>query len=219
MKNLIIIGSGAVASEITSYLEDTKWGQDSEIEIKGYLEYEHNIKDYWGKYNFSKPVLGDIDAYEITEDDCFVIGVAQPSIRATFIEILLKKRAKFINLIHPSVILARTAQLGIGNVIYPYSQIGPNAQIGNFNLLTCNTTISHDTIIGNNNFIAGDGVCGHVVVGNNNVFGVRSVITPGVTIGNNNKIQAGMIVDKNVIDDSTVFHRFKEKVIAIPQEN
>jgi acetyltransferase-like isoleucine patch superfamily enzyme len=218
MKKLIIVGTGAVAAEITSYLEDTNWGRDSEIEIKGYLEYEQNIEKYWKMYKFNKLVLGDIDTYEVNEDEYFAVCMAKISFRNDFITKLQKKKAKFINLIHPSVIVARTAQIGIGNIIYPYSQVGPNARIGNFNLLTCNTIISHDSIVGDNNFIAGDGICGHVIIGNDNVFGVRSVVIPEKNIGNRNVIQAGMIVDKNINNDTTVFHRFKEKVIAIPKE-
>jgi bifunctional N-acetylglucosamine-1-phosphate-uridyltransferase/glucosamine-1-phosphate-acetyltransferase GlmU-like protein len=38
-----------------------------------------------------------------------------------------------------------------------------------------------------------------------------------VSVGNRNKIAAGMVVDQNVGDDSVVFYRFKEKVIAVPK--
>jgi len=215
MKKLIIVGTGAVALEITSYLEDTNWGQDLNIEIMGYLD---DTEEYWKENSFGKPLLGNIDNYEIRENDYFAVCVAKPSLRDTIINKLKDKKVKFINLIHPSVIIARSAEIGMGNIIYPYSQVGPNAKIGNFNLITCNTIISHHSIIGDNNFIAGDGICGHVVIGNNNVLGIRSVIVPGVTIGDRNTIQAGMIVDKNVDDNATIFHRFKEKVIAIPKE-
>lgn len=41
-------------------------------------------------------------------------------------------------------------------------------------------------------------------------MGIRVTTVPDIIIGNRNKIQAGMIVDKNVGDDSTLFYRYKE---------
>ena len=72
-------------------------------------------------------------------------------------------------------------------------------------------------MVGDNNFLSVAGLAGTVKVGNNNYFGLRSTVIPGVEVGNNNVIQAGMIIDKNVKDDTTVFYRFKEKVMAIPK--
>jgi mannose-6-phosphate isomerase-like protein (cupin superfamily) len=54
-------------------------------------------------------------------------------------------------------------------------------------------------------------------IGDENLFGVNSATIPGISVGSRNKIAAGMILDKNVEDDSIIFHRFKEKVIAIPK--
>ena len=56
------------------------------------------------------------------------------------------------------------------------------------------------------------------VVGDDNLFGINSATIPGIKIGNRNKIAAGMVLDKNVEDDTVVFHRFKEKVMAIPKD-
>ena len=53
MKNIIIIGSGAVASEITSYLDDI-----NDVQIKGYLEYSYNLEKYYNVYNYKSPVIG-----------------------------------------------------------------------------------------------------------------------------------------------------------------
>lgn len=77
--------------------------------------------------------------------------------------------------------------------------------------------ISHDCKVGNNNILSTALLCGHVTVGDNNRFGIRSTVIPHIHIGNKTLIQAGMVVDKNVPDEATIFHRFKEKIIAIPQ--
>lgn len=217
MKKIILVGTGAVAAEVTSYIEDGNFGKDIGLEIKGYIDFDYNKDKYWKRYNFLKEIIGDVYSYQILEDDNFVICISDVQFRLKMINILKQRRAKFINIIHPSALIAANASVGQGNIIYPFCQIGPNAQIGDFNFMTHNTTISHDCTVGTNNFIAGDGLCGHVKLGNNNSLGVRSIVLPHVSIGNNNVIQAGMVVDKPIKDDSTVFYRFKEQVIAIPK--
>ena len=37
-------------------------------------------------------------------------------------------------------------------------------------------------------------------------------------VGSNNVIQAGIVVDRNIDNDPYYFHRFKEKVLAIPKQ-
>jgi len=214
-KSLIIVGSGAVAAEITSLIEDSLYGVSYGVEIKGYL----CINDVFvKKYEYKKPYLGTIDSYSPQEEDYFIIAIGDNVYRKENADKIIVKGGKLINLIHPTCIIANTAKIGIGNIINPFSMVGPNAKIGNFNIVTSQSFISHDCEIGNFNFFSTVGLCGHVAVGNENTFNIKSTVIPHLKVGNRNKIQAGMIVDKDVIDDTTVFHRFKEKVIAIPKE-
>lgn len=217
MKELVIVGTGAVAAEVTSYIEDGGFGKDFGLKIKGYIDFEYNKDRYWKRYSFPQAILGDIYSYEILDSDYLVVCISDINFRLRMINILKQRQANFLNIIHPSALITASAVIGQGNIIYPFCQVGPNAVIGNFNIMTHNTTISHDCIIGNNNLIAGDGLCGHVNVGDNNSLGVRSIVLPRVSIGNNNIIQAGMVVDKSIKDDTTVFYRYKEQVLAIPK--
>lgn len=217
MRNIVIVGTGAVAAEITSYIEDTPMGKEQNIQIKGYLDYEENIDKYWKHYSLSKPVLGDIDSYRICVDDYFVIGVSNVEFRKKVITQLQLNNARFLTLIHPTAIVARNASLGCGCFISPYCMIGPNVVIGDFNHLTSQSVISHDTRIGNNNILSTALLCGHVNVGDDNMFYIKSTVIPHISIGCRNIVQAGMIVDKDLENDAVIFHKFKEKIIAIPK--
>lgn len=214
----MIIGTGAVAAELTSFIEDTEMGEENGLKIKGYIDYEENIEKYWKHYGLRKPVLNNIDDYKIDEQDTFVIGISDIKFRKKMTDAIIAKGGEFINLIHPTAIIAGNAVIGIGNIINPYCIIGPDTIIGNFNLLTSQSIISHDSVIGNNNLFSTSLLCGHVKVQDDNSFGVRSTLVPHITVGNRNKIQPGMIVDRDVEDDSTVFYRFKEKIIAYREE-
>ena len=219
MKNIIIIGTGAVAAELTSYIEDnnTKIELNNRINLLGYIEYENNIEKYWKKYKLKAPVICDIDSYIPAVNDEVLIGISDIQFRNTMIDKLLIKNVKIASFIHNTVIIPETVQLGIGNIIYPFCIIGPNTLIGNFNMITSYSFISHDCNIGQGNFLSTAGIAGRIKIGDNNFFGIRSTVLPHITIGNNNVIQAGMIVDKSIKDDSTIFYRYKEQVLAIPK--
>jgi len=215
-KSLVIVGSGAVAAEITSFIEDPQYGASYGVEIKGYIDLND---DFQKKYEYKKPYLGTIDVYSPEESDVFVVAIGNITYRKENAKKIMAKGGKFINLIHPTCITASTAEMGEGNIVNPFSMIGPKVRMGNFNVITSYSFISHDCIIGDFNLFSTTGLCGHVEVGDDNTFNIRSTVIPHVKIGNRNLIQAGMIVEKDIDNDTTVFHRFKEKVIAIPKES
>lgn len=221
MKTVLILGTGAVASELTSYIEDQnlKVTNNQKIYIRGYIDYEENIEKYWKLYNFKAPVICDIDSYFAREEEEVLIGISDITFRNKMIEKLQAARIKIGSFIHYSCILSSNVEIGEGNIIYPFCIIGSNVKIGNYNLLTSYSFISHDCKIGDGNFFSTAGIAGRINIGNNNFFGIGSKVIPHVIIGDRNTIQAGMIVDRNVENDSTVFYKYKERVIAIPKPN
>ncbi|MEO7044419.1 MAG: hypothetical protein ABI091_03880 [Ferruginibacter sp.] len=215
-KNIIIVGSGAVAAELTSYIEDqNKNSKGDYFEILGYLDEMENVPRYWAKYRLKKPVISDIANYKVQDDDHFIIGISSISFRQKMIDILIKKGGHIIGFAHYTSIIADTATIGSGNIIYPYCIIGPNAILRDNNMLTSYSFVSHDCAIGNNNFFATSGISGRVRIGDQNFFGIRSTVLPDISIGDRNSIQAGMVVDRNVGNECTIFHRFREKIIAV----
>ena len=221
MRNVIILGAGGCAAEVTFYIEDhnSKVSEGERINILGHIDYSYNIKDYHEKYNFKAPVLCDIDEYKPKPNEEVLIAVADIDFREKMIKALLAKNAKIGSFIHQSVIMPKDCNIGEGNIVFPFCIFEKYATIGSYNLFTSYCFVSHDCVVGDNNFFSVAGVAGWVKVGSNNYFGLRSIVIPHVEVGNNNVIQAGMIVDKNVKDDTTVFYRFKEKVLAIPKVN
>ncbi len=218
MTKIVIVGSGGLAADITAYFENTSSGYYEDLSIKGYIDYEYNIEEYWKRYDFDKPVLGDIDNYVINEDEYFVIGIADVKFRKRVIEKIKERGGQFINLIHPTAMVPKKLNIGIGNIIGPYCLIGLNTQIGDFNLVLAQSIISHDCMVGNNNILTSTLLCGHVMIQDDNYFGVRSTVIPRVAVGNRNQVQSGMIVEKNISDDAIIFHRFKEKIHVIPKD-
>ena len=219
MKDILIIGSGAVAAELTSFIEDhnSRVNIADRLNLLGYIDYRYNVDKYWAKYNLKAPVLCDVNMYAPSANEEVLIGISDIPFRNIMIEMLQKKNARFASFTHYSVNIPDSSILGMGNIIYPYCLIGPNTKIGNFNLITSCSIISHDCTIGHGNFLSTAVIAGRVNIGNNNFFGIRSTLLPNIIVGNTNVIQAGMIVDKSVKDNSTIFYRYKEQILAIPK--
>lgn len=221
MRNVIILGTGGCASEVTFYIEDynSKPENKSKINILGYIDFEHNRKDYYERYSYKAPILCDIDTYEPGQDEEVLIAVMDLKFRRKMIEALLEKKAKIGTFIHHSVIMPSNANIGVGNIVLPFCILEKHSILGNYNLFTANSFISHDCVVGDNNFFSNAGIAGAVTLGNDNSLGLGSLVLPRIQIGNNNVIQAGMVVDKNIKDNTTIFYRYKEQILAIPKVN
>lgn len=217
MEKVIIVGAGGHAAELIDYLmymnqlsiatTAQKW------EVEGLID---DSESNYHQYQYSLPYLGTIKEHQVRNDVNYIMGIANMKYRRIIIEQLLQKGAKFATIVHPLALVSPSAKIGMGCVISHNVSVGPKAVIGDFNLINSRCTIGHDSTIGNYNFLSPQVVTGgFAVVGNENFIGTNGVVLPAVTLGNNNTVAAGMIVDKNVENNTTVFHRFKEKMMVI----
>jgi len=218
MKEIIILGAGGHAAEIEEYIRYSQ--KDSgiqELRISGFLD--DNPDSYKG-YKFSAPFLGSLKDHKVIKGGQYIMGIANLKYRKHFIDKFISEGAEFLTFIHNTAYVSESALIGQGTIICPYVNIGPNVRIGNYNLVNSRSSLGHDTSIGNYNFISPN-VCfsGFSKIGDQNLFGINSVTIPNISVGNRNKISAGMVLDQNIGDDSVVFYRFKERVLAIPKSN
>ena len=217
MKKVIIVGSGGHGAELDDYIRyGNETGKGEALDILGYLD--DNPQNYHS-YSFSAPLLGSIKDHEVRSDCFYIIGIADLKYRRKIVESFLEKGAEFISYIHQESFVSDSATIGTGTIISYHCNIGPNAKVGEFTLVNARASISHDCEVGVYNFI-GPNVClsGFTKVGDDNLFGINSATIPHIEIGSRNKIAAGMTLDKNVDDDSTVFYKIKERVIAVPKK-
>lgn len=211
MKNIIIIGCGAHASEIVDYIDYINKQSITKIfNIVGLIDNETNHYNHYAyKYDF----LGSISDHVVIPEVNYVMGIGNLLIRTKVLHEFKAKKARFIGIIHPTALISDSAEIGEGTIISHNVSVGPKAKIGAFNVINSRCTIGHDTIIGGNNFLSPQVVLGgYSKVGENNFLGTNSCVLPEVEIENNNKIMAGMTITSKVNNDETVFFRYKEKL-------
>jgi sugar O-acyltransferase (sialic acid O-acetyltransferase NeuD family) len=216
MIEVIIIGSGGHAAEIDEYIKySRKVSTENFFNIIGFLDDEPSS---YSRYKFSAPYLGGLKDHYVIKGQQYVIGIANLEYRRSFIEKFKAEGGEFISFIHCNAYISESALIGEGTIIGPYVNIGPNVRIGKYNLINSRCSLGHDTIIGDYNFVSPN-TCfsGFTEVGNENLFGINSTTIPKIKVGSRNKIAADMVLNTNIGDDTVVFYRFKEKVIAVPK--
>lgn len=215
MTDVIIIGAGGHGAELDEYIAHSEKAKGSrDYNVIGFLD---DNPDNYSRYKLSAPLLGSISEHLIRKDIRYIIGIANPEIRRPVVEKFLKKGAEFVTVIHHSACISASAVIGKGCVVGPNANIGPNVYVGEFNLLNSRCSLGHDTRLGSYNFISPNvSLSGFTEAGDENLFGINSATIPGIKIGNRNKIAAGMVLNQNIKDDSVVFYRYREQVLAVP---
>lgn len=216
MKEVIIVGAGGHAAEIDEYIRySQRITGIKELSVKGFLDDCH---ENYCSYRFSAPYLGKLARHEIIPGQYYIMGIANPRFRKSIIDKFRSEGAEFISFLHCTAYISESAEIGEGTIIGPSVNIGPNVKVGKYNLINSRASLGHDSSIGDYNIICPN-VCfsGFSRVGNENLFGINSATIPDIFVGDRNKIVAGMILDQNIGDDTCVFYRHKEKVIAVPR--
>lgn len=201
MKNLIIIGAGGCGRELLQWVKDINkvkklWN------IKGFLDDDLNALS--GKRSDTS-IISTIKDYSVEADDVFVCGIGNCSVRKKVVELMTAKGAEFINLIHPTAIVAETSQIGQGVVLYPYSIISDNAVLADGCMVNMHSAVAHDSSLGEYCTISAYcDITGMCSLGNEVFMGTSAKLVPGTKVGNNAFICAGSMVMTRVKDDTKV---------------
>ena len=107
--------------------------------------------------------------------------------------------SKFINLIHPSSVIASTVKPGPGLHLEPLSVISPYTEIGFGVNIGRNCSVGHHNILGEYcSVYLGSNLAGHVEIGPNTTIGPGVTIFSEVKIGKNTVIGGGSVVTKDI---------------------
>lgn len=205
MKSLLIIGAGGCGREVLQWAKDIN-KISATWHIKGFLD---DNPDALKGLRCDVEVVGNTDSYLPQPDDQFVCCIGNSNVRKTVIEKMEEKGAEFVNVVHPTAIVAESAVLGKATILYPYSIISDNAELGDGCIINMHSTIAHDSVLGEYCTISAHcDVTGMCKLGSRVFMGSGSRTVPSAKVGNDVFICAG----------STVMSRVKDgmKVIGVP---
>lgn len=107
--------------------------------------------------------------------------------------------------IHPSAVIARTAEIGYGVIVNPGAVVQPFARVGNHVMIHAGAIVEHECEVSDfANLAPRATLAGHVKVGQCSTVYAGAVIIPGVNVGESCIIGAGAVVLRDVADGITV---------------
>lgn len=168
----------------------------NDYDIRGYCD--HELKE------FNPLNLNFLGSETQLENGTNVIfGIGDNHIRFKLYKEL--PHLNYINIIHPSAIVAGSVKLNEGIVIAANTVVNPFAKIGTGVIINTSAIVEHECLIGDFSHVApGAVLCGNVKVGTRSFIGTNSVIKQGVTIGDDVIVGAGSVVISDIPDNQTV---------------
>jgi sugar O-acyltransferase (sialic acid O-acetyltransferase NeuD family) len=113
---------------------------------------------------------------------------------------------KFINAIHPSVIVGKNVQIGSGCLFLPGVILNSNSKVGDHCILWTNSSLDHDSRLGDYSSLSpGVTTGGRVSIGKCSVIGVGANILHCRSVGDHCVIGGGALINKDIIDHSVAY--------------
>lgn len=206
---VVIIGGQGTAIVIADQIYDAyiRFGMD--IEVLGLALDDRTMGDEIYGYPILCGIREVYDKFKDDEDVKFIYSLYrndQIRERTKLLYDLNIPIEKWCNFIHPSALIARSVQMGYGNVVLANCVINAGTIVGNFNTLNSGTLLGHDIKVGNNNFFAAQVTVGSMLeIGDMNFFGLNASIKTGVHLGEAILVGQASNVTHSFDHDETVF--------------
>jgi sugar O-acyltransferase (sialic acid O-acetyltransferase NeuD family) len=195
MKKILIVGTGGLARELTAWCSNF-------FHIIGYTgtnENEHALFSLKGNY-----YTNDVTPSSVGTEYA-IIAIGNPLVKARFYNELTKVGFKFPSFIHPSSVVAESADIYEGVIICPNCVISPNVTLKKLSYVNFSCGIGHDTIVGDFTQInPGVQLGGFTVIGEKVLIGSGAYILQGVSVGNGAIIGSGSVVFSKVSESVTM---------------
>ena len=201
-QNLIIINAGKLGRETYTWASQAI-AAGAPWQIKGFLDNRSNAL---AEFDYDTPILGDVQNYQIQDDDVFIGAVGNPKDKVKYYSPIIEHGGRFINLIHPLANIGKNVILGTGITMAPFSSITCDVKIGNHVSIGALSNVGHDTAIADWCQISSHvGINGNSTIGKGVFLGSHVCIIPGRKVGDWSFAGAGSVVVQDIKAGVRVF--------------
>ena len=140
-------------------------------------------------------------AYELKEQDVYIVGIGDNLQRKSFFLELQKKSDEALTLIASGAEVGIEAKIGAGTFVAAKAYIGPCCKIGDNTIINTGSIIEHETVIGEHTHIAVNAtISGRCKIGNNVFCGAGSTVIDKISICDNVTVGAGSVVISDICE-------------------
>lgn len=219
---IVIVGAGGHGKVVLDILQ-----LNAIHEIVGFIDTDPQLQNSRVK---DLNVLGDLECLRKMklngEVEGAVIAIGDNYARNKVASFIKDLGTPLISVIHPSSVIADSAQIGSGTVICAGTVVGVDSKLGDNIIINTGATVDHDVTIGANVHISpGVHLAGGVSIGDNTHVGIGASVIPKVTIGRDVIIGAGAVIIKNIPDRAVAVGvpsriiRYRELPEETPENN
>lgn len=134
-----------------------------------------------------------------------LLCIGDPSSRNLVAQKISNLGLKMLTFVHPTAVVAKSAQIGEGTVIYPFVVVSSNASIGAGCVINSYSGVGHDVEIGKFSVVSAQvDLTGYVKLGDEVFIGSGARVLPKKKIGSLSKISAGITVIRSLDANSLV---------------
>jgi sugar O-acyltransferase (sialic acid O-acetyltransferase NeuD family) len=195
MKDLYIVGAGGFGREVYSWLQD-EGTLIKENHFRGFLDDNSTALD---GFDLDAGIVGSVSEFSDISNAVFICGIGTVSVKRELCADLRRKGAKFLRLIHPTVIMGRNVQLGEGVVLCPRVTLTCDIRVGDMAMINCHSSAGHDAVIGNWTTISAHcDLTGASEIGDGAFLGSGCRLLPTKKVGDGAIVGPGSVVMRNV---------------------
>lgn len=184
-KRLIIIGASGHGKVVADAAEKTK-------------KYEQILflDDADLKCCAEHPVIGAVSDAELYYGDTeFIVAIGNSSLREKIQDKLLYEGAHLATIIHPSAVIGKDVEIGIGTVLLAGSVVNTDSRIGKGCIINTGATVDHDCEVGDYSHISvGAHLAGTVKIGKRTWIGIGASVSNNLQVIDDCMIGAGAVV-------------------------
>ena len=203
MTKLYIIGAGGFGFETALVCDAMLTSTLAPFNSYAFLDDD---PEYLNKRGQQKLFAGKWSNHEVDPNALYICAIGDPNSRKSIVQTLRGKRAHFTNIIHPTAIIANSAQIGEGVVICAFAFVSSFTKIGNHAHINVSSSIGHDSVLGDFcSLSAHVDITGNVTVGERVFFGTGAAVLPGFKIEADCRIGANVHVMRNLKSESIMY--------------
>jgi sugar O-acyltransferase (sialic acid O-acetyltransferase NeuD family) len=200
-RRILIVGAGGFGREVAEWARQA-WPDQAGL-VAGMLSEDAEALAGTG---CPLPIVGRPSDFEPTAGDGLLLGIGIPRVRRRVAETLLARGGRFLTLVHPTAVIAATAQVGMGTVICPHAVVSVNTRVGHFALLNYHTSLGHDATVGDYSVLSPYATLGgSAAIGADVFLSLHATVGPRITVGDRVVISANSCALSPVPADSLVY--------------
>ena len=196
MKRLVIVGAGGLGRGAAALAEAINAAVPGSWEVVGFADDEAALH---GTVVQGFSVRGTVDELLRERDVYYALAIGSSQVRQQIGERLAKTPLRAATLVHPSVEIHSTNQIGPGAIIRQGVALAVSVTLGHHVVLNLGSTVGHDAWLGDYVTVhPGVHLSGAAQIGTAVELGTGSIVLPGISVGAETTVGAGAVVNRDL---------------------